>query len=134
MMALLNRLRPPQFEDSQKQEKARLLHMIIVVAVPVLSALIFISGWRENQLWTVSNFVISCLIVICVFSYISLRRGHVMTTSWAMILVSWFGMTFLAYTYSGIRDTAYLVQVVLILAAGLLLGWRVALFVTLLQL
>ncbi|MCB0037802.1 MAG: GAF domain-containing protein, partial [Anaerolineales bacterium] len=124
--------RPPQFEDPQKQETARFLYIILAVAIPLLLGLIFLSGWRENQLWTISNFVISGLIAVCILNLIFLKRGFVVATSWVMIMVSWLGMTFLAYRYSGIRDTAYLVQVVLILAAGLLLGSRVALLVTML--
>jgi len=62
-----------------------------------------------------------------------LRRGHVRLASILLVSLIWLASNGAAATSFGIRDTSFIINLSIILMAGLLLGWQASVIVTLLS-
>jgi PAS domain S-box-containing protein len=126
---------PPVFEDENKTHQAYLLNIILwaLIFVPfpyVLYAMIFMPQYMERVL---TQGLIGEATNI--FLLILLKRGRVRISAQLHVIAFWLFITGSAFTGVGVQGEAYLLGYPLvIMIAGLLLGWRMAIGVMILSL
>ena len=126
---------PPVFpEDEDKTRSAAILNVIgwsTIVIVLTILILRLIQGQDINQVEV--NFALITVSVAIVLMILLTHRGFVRAASVLLVSAVWIGLGFLTWAADGIRDVSFLGYVIPILMAGLLLGWRGALFFTLIS-
>jgi len=84
----------------------------------------------REPFWGPSVIVNFLLFILSLVLLLFVRRGYIQQVAMVLIFSSWAGMTYQAWTANGVRDTAITVYILLIMASGLVLSWRVSLLVT----
>lgn len=130
MASLKEIFRPPVFADEDQTRKANHLNAILLLtAVSTLTlAIIMVIG--SNLVFRANTIILSSLALVMLGLLAVLRRGYVRLTSYVFLIASWLGLVYMAYNAEGVRDSAYVGLVVIILATGLLVSWRAAMFFT----
>ena len=121
-------------EDEDKTRKARYANAI------ALALIVIILGYEVAARLTtgstkLSPFDLSMLAVaITIMAGLSLlRRGYVRLASILLVSLIWLASNGAAATSFGIKDTSFIINLSIILMAGLLLGWQASVIVTLLS-
>lgn len=132
MATIKDWLTPPHFEDEKLNRTARFTHYLLlasllIVLLIVISQLITNSNSRRDSLILVG------LMFLFLGAAVGLRRGHVKAASYIFVISGWSVLTVLAFIGSGIHGTAFIAYIIVILLAGLLLGWRTAIVFTILS-
>ncbi|MBK8987487.1 MAG: GAF domain-containing protein [Chloroflexi bacterium] len=130
MASLKEILRPPVFADEDKARTAAQLNAILLVTAVSLAALTLVMLVGNGLRFQLNTTILGSMVILMVALLVVLRRRHVQLASYTFLIASWFGLAYLAWQAEGVRDSAYTAFFVLILAAGLLVGWRAALFFT----
>jgi PAS domain S-box-containing protein len=128
-------LTPPVFENEEKNHSAYLLHVILwgLIIVPIPYVIYTIFSLPEVAARALIQGAASEAINI--FLFILLRRGHVRAASFLQVASFWVFFTVSAHTGVGVQGESYLLGYPLVIViAGLLLGGRAALGVTVLSL
>src|SRR5215510_638656 len=132
LRALLN---PPIFpEDEDKTRKARYTNAIALTFIII--ALGYELGIRVIRNYTglnVIDMVMIVLVVILIIGLVLLRKGFVRLTSILLVSLIWAVTGSIAASGFGVRDTSYIINLSIILMAGLLLGWQASVVVTVLS-
>jgi PAS domain-containing protein len=128
-------LSPPVFEDELKTQQAYLLNIIlwtlIVVPIPFIIYTLLVTPENLNRALTQAAFGEAVNIILLWM----LHRGSIRAASIIQVIAFWFFFTVTAATDTGVQGEAYLLGFGLVIAiAGLLLGGRGALFITILSL
>jgi GAF domain-containing protein len=128
-------LAPPIFpEDEDKTRKARYANAIsvtfIIVALGYEAAIRITRGYLGLGFIDIILFAIAILLTI---GLILLRRGFLQFTSIVLVSLIWVAINGIAASGFGIRDSSYITNLLVILMAGLLLGWQASIFVTVLS-
>ncbi len=131
MASLKKIFRPPVFADEDLSRTAVQLNAILIVTAVLLALLSLFSfvnaGMSFNRPGTI---IIGGLSLIMVGLLTVLRLGQVRLASYLFLLIGWSGLAYLNWIAEGIRDNAFVAFFIIILAAGLLIGWRAALLFT----
>ena len=121
-------------EDEDKTRKARyanaiaLALIVIILGYEVVARLT--SGSTKLGLFDLIIFA----VVITIMAGLSLlRRGYVRLASILLVSLIWLASNGAAATSFGIRDTSFIINLSIILMAGLLLGWQASVVITLLS-
>ncbi len=130
MASLKEIFRPPVFADEDQTRKASQLNAILLLTVVSILTLTVIMLFGNNLVFRANTIVLSGLVLLMAGLLVVLRWGYVRLASYVFLIASWFGLAYLAYNSEGVRDSAYIGLFVVILAAGLLVGWRAALLFT----
>ena len=118
----------PIFENQEKTRVAQILNSFVWSAISILLVIIIVRAlvWVENGYVLLLIFLAVVLILAGV--QVMIRRGYIRGASMFLVGALWVGMTYQAWQADGIRDVATIAYLVMILLAGLLLGWREGLF------
>ncbi len=119
------KIAPPVFEDEEKSRIARLLNIISLSVIALLGGLA-IANLVQEGLGTSAIGIGSVVALMFVVQFI-MRRGYVKAAGLLLVAVSWLVLTYLAWQGDGVRDTALIAYVIIILLAGLLIGWHTGL-------
>jgi len=118
-------LAPPVFAGDE--EKTRIAQMLNVI---LLSVVIFVGGFIAIRvargldpvgIQNLSN--VSLLLLMLVLLGV-MRRGFVRAASLMLVTLSWANLMYQAWLFGGVRDSAFVGGIIIILLANLLLGWR----------
>ena len=125
---------PVFLEDEDKTRKARYANAIalalIVIIVGYEVAARLVSGSSNLGIFDLAIFV----VVITIIAGLGLlRRGRVRFASILLVSLIWLASNGAAATSFGIKDTSFIINLSIILMAGLLLGWQASVIVTLLS-
>ena len=135
-MTVLRRLfAPPVFEDESKTRKAQLLYIILcgLILVPIPYVLYHVIAAPEHLTRALIQTGFGETVNV-ILLYV-LRRGQVRTASILQVTLFWFFFTVSAWTADGVHGAAYLLGYPLvILIAGVLLGGKAAMIITLVSL
>lgn len=134
MISLLEFLKPPKFDDENKDRSARLLNIIQLVTILAVSAQIivyFLSSPSDSLLDT--RFILSGLVIIVVGLNYLMRRGYVRAASLIFVSIWWIALTYLSWNANGLRDSAFVAYIVIIIMASVLIGWRASIIFTMLS-
>lgn len=135
MERVLNIIRPPVFDDDEKNRQAYLLNIIlwalVFVPIPYLVYILTTIPELSMRAWIQSLFGEA----INFFLLYLLRRGYVRTAGLIQSFAFWLFFTLTAITGYGVQDEAYIVGYPLVLLiGGLILGPRLSISITLLSL
>ena len=118
-------LTPPVFEDEEKTQTARLLHVILWTLILAVTSI------ATMGIILVPEYVIRGGLIIGSVDATSLvllgltRRGYTRLTSILLVVSLWVIVTALALTANGVHAPAITGYLILVLIAGLLLGSQV---------
>lgn len=123
--------KPPVFpEDEEKSRKAAYANSIaLAFSIAVLVFELFLRLSRQIQTLEPTDFVLIGLAITGIISWWLIRKGYVLVTSILLVALIWAGSNGIAASGYGIRDTSFIVNIVVMLIAALLLGWRAAVIV-----
>ncbi len=135
MEQVLKIIRPPVFDDEEKNRQASLLNIIlwalVLVPIPYLAYILTTLPELSARAWTQALFGEA----INFFLLYLLRRGYVQIAGLIQTFAFWLFLTLTAFTGYGVQDEAYIVGYPLvILIGGLILGPRLSVSITLLSL
>ena len=128
-------LSPPLFESEEENHQAFLLHMILwgLVIVPIPYMLYFVIFVPQEAARALYQGGIGEAINI--FLLVLLNKGYIRLASRLQVAAFWLFFTISAFTDIGVQGEAYLLGYPLVIViAGVLLGGRATLFVTLFSL
>lgn len=119
---------PPLFaNDENKTRIAGYVHLIALVfmaaivgfiAFSKISSGVFDLNWFDGILF-------SFLLAIFGISEFS-KRGYVQQAGLALVVILWLAVNGTAFYGAGVRDTSFIANFAVLLATGLLLGWKAA--------
>jgi GAF domain-containing protein len=124
---------PPVFPaDEEKTRSAAFIHAIGLSTIVIVIGLLLmrVVQRQDVNLLDVNMVLITVLLAIGSILYLT-HHGWIRAASILLVVTLWFGLTYIAWTADGIRDVTFFGYVIPILLAGLLLGWRGAIFVIL---
>lgn len=111
----------------------RILNLVLVSAIGV-NGLYIIIRLMSGESFLGAPILINFLLLLIQFGLLFVvRRGYVQQAALTLIFSAWAGMTYKAWVGDGVRDTAVIVYILIILVSVLVTGWRVSLTITLLS-
>jgi len=123
---------PPVFpDDEDKTRKARYANAIALTLIAIILG--YEIGARVIGGYTRPNVLDLILIILAIIifaGWILLKRGYLRVTSILLVVLIWAASNGLAVTGLGIRDSSYITNFSIVVMAGLLLGWRASMAVT----
>ena len=128
-------LRSPRFpEDEDKTRKARysnaiaLTFLVITILYETVYR-VFVNYWDFSLI----DLTIVGLGAICIASLVMLRRGYVYGASLLLVVLIWVLTNSIAASGYGAQDSSFITNFTIVLMAGLLLGWKASLIITVLS-
>lgn len=122
---------PPRFEnDAERTRKAEFLQYMTLTLTGVLLVLMMFNALFDHFAMGVANSILFALLLLQILAFWMNRRGYVREMSALLLLVGWVGLTWIASQIEGVRDTAVFGYIVILVAAGFLLGWRAVVLFT----
>jgi GAF domain-containing protein len=119
--------------DDEKTRSAAYLHVIVLSNIPILLLFILVRTATGAELFGVDNLILAVIIAILTFVWFLMRSGRVRPAAYLHVSTIWLASTLIALSGSGIRGTAFTSYFVVMLMAGLLLGWKPAIGFTILS-
>ncbi|MCB8946341.1 MAG: GAF domain-containing protein [Ardenticatenaceae bacterium] len=126
MVAINEFIKPPVFKNEDLSRKARQLNAILLSVSAVLLVYVLYRLSTGSRLFNTFNLTLEIMIVVMMGLRFALHRGYVQASSYALSTISWLALAYLAWDADGVRDIAFLANVIVILICSLLLGWRAA--------
>lgn len=131
---LRNFLAPPVFpHDENKTRSAYYLNIVSLVSAPMLLLLVIWRAITGVAISDLSNLLILGIVIVLGIVWATMRSGAVKLAGYISISMIWLASTLLAFTGSGIRGTGFISYFAVILLAGLLVGVRATIVVTILS-
>jgi GAF domain-containing protein len=125
---------PPIFPgDDEKTRSAYFINIIVLSNIPILLLFIIIRTATGAEPFGTANLILAAIITILTIVWFLMKNGRVRFAGYLHITTIWLASTMIALNGSGIRGTAFTSYFVVMLMAGLLLGWRPALGFTVLS-
>src|SRR5215213_7330616 len=126
---------PPLFPaDEDKTRKAKYANAIAfaftAVAIAYEAIIRFFVGYTGLSIIDV---LVMGVALICLASLVLLRKGQVWFSSVLLVVMTWAASNSISANGFGARDSSYLLNFAIILMAGLLLGWKASLFITMIS-
>lgn len=121
-------LTPPNFEDDEHKTRVALyVHWIALVFIAAI-LLVTLFGKISAGSFTLNVFDAALLGVLVLLGLIWLlsRKGRVRAASLLLVAILWVAVNGVAFLGAGVRDTSFIANFVVLIAAGLLLGWKAA--------
>jgi len=116
----------PVFEDDEKSRLARILGIILwsVVAVVGAMILIWLATGKSDELGPYAFLANGVIIVVSIGLLFLIRSGHVTPAGLIFVIFLWANITFQAFTSDGVRGSAVIIYMTIMVLAGLLVGWK----------
>ncbi|MCC6298547.1 MAG: GAF domain-containing protein [Anaerolineales bacterium] len=125
---ILRFITPPEFPNEENKSRAAgYVHWIALLFMVAIILYIVLSKAFTNT-FTLNLFdaaLIAVFLGIYTISYLS-RSGYVNLAGGLLVGILWFAVNGTAYVGAGVRDSSYIANFAVLLAAGLLLGWKAA--------
>ncbi len=124
--AIKRLLKPPVFEDEEKTRIAMILGIILwsVVAVVGTMVITWILTGRSHDLGPYAFVANSLIILFAIALLFLIRSGFVKAAGFTFVIFLWGNITFQAITSDGVRGSAAIIYLTIMVLAGLLLDWR----------
>ena len=128
-------LAPPVFpEDEEKTRSASFINAIVLTNIPVLVLFIIIRVVTgQGELFGSANIILAGILAILSVVWFLMRAGWVKVAGYLHVTTIWLASTMIALMSGGINSTTFTSYFVVMLIAGLLLGWRPAVGFTILS-
>ena len=125
-------LAPPNFAEDDKNRRATILNAMgwsTLFVVGVILVMRAVQG-QDTNLFEVNLVLIAVMVIIGLVIYLT-HRGRIRAAAMIFVTVIWIALSSVAWIADGIRDVTFIGSIIPVLMAGLLLGWRAAVLVTL---
>jgi PAS domain S-box-containing protein len=119
----------PIFADEEKTRISQFMITFSWYAICVLMLLILFRIGKLTESSLMPLIILVSVILILLFIQSIVRLGYIREASVTVIVSMWSLMTYLAWQSDGVRDTALIAYIVVILLCSLLLGWQFASFI-----
>jgi GAF domain-containing protein len=117
---------PPEYTAEDKAQTAKNLGIFLPVAIVLLGIQILLAFVQQGFQLTGFEVVVMALMLMLGGLWAMTRRGYVIAAATLLLLLTFVGMVFIASQANKIFDGAFTALVVVIVMAGVLLGWKVA--------
>ncbi|MCA9981850.1 MAG: GAF domain-containing protein, partial [Anaerolineales bacterium] len=122
----LSWLTSPQFPDETKTRQAQLLNAIVLAVIFFCTLFVAVRIATGSEVFSSFHIIILSLILFHIVAFFALRRGYVHESGLSLVVLAWLSLAYQAANDNGVRDSAYLALIAVIMVASLLLGWRLA--------
>lgn len=119
--------------NEEKTRSAWYLNVIVLSNIPILLVFIIVRTITGAEPFDVDNLILAAIIAILTAAWFLMRSGRVHLAAYLHVSTIWLASTMIALSGSGIRGTAFTSYFVVMLMAGLLLGWKPAIGFTILS-
>ncbi|HEX9388340.1 MAG TPA: hypothetical protein VF918_18590, partial [Anaerolineales bacterium] len=124
----------PNFtDDEEKTRSASYLNVIVLSSIPILLLFMIVRTVTGAKPFGTDNLILAAIIIILVIVWFLMKAGRVRLAAYLYVSTIWLASTMLALSGSGVRGTAFTSYFVVMLMAGLLLGWKPAIGFTILS-
>jgi len=120
-------------EDEEKTRSAWYLNVIVLSNIPILLLFIIVRTVGGAEPLGIDNLILAAIITILTAVWFLMKAGRVRLAAYLHVSTIWLASTMIALSGSGIRGTAFTSYFVVMLMAGLLLGWKPAIGFTILS-
>ena len=119
---------PPIFPDEEEKSRvAGFINAIVLTNIPILLLFIIIRVVTgQGELFGLANIILAGIIAILMVVWFLMRAGRVEVAGYLHVTTIWLASTMIAIMSGGINSTTFTSYFVVMLMAGLLLGWRPA--------
>ena len=126
---------PPIFTDNEEKTRiAGFINVLVLTNVPILLLFIIVRVVTgEDTLFESANLILAGIIAMLFCVWFLMRAGWVKVAGYLHVTTIWLASTIIALMSGGINSTTFSSYFVVMLMAGLLLGWRPAVGFTLLS-
>lgn len=120
--------------DEEKTRVAGFINAIVLSNIPILALFIIARvAMGASELFGTANLVLAGIIITLLVVWIFMRAGWVRLAGYLHVTTIWLASTMIAQLSGGINSTTFTSYFVVMLMAGLLLGWRPAIGFTILS-
>lgn len=119
--------------NEEKTRSAWYLNVIVLSNIPILLVFIIVRTITGAEPFDVDNLILAAIIAILTAAWFLMRSGRVRLAAYLHVSTIWLASTMIALSGSGIRGTTFTSYFVVMLMAGLLLGWKPAIGFTILS-
>lgn len=119
----------PVFPDPEKTRLAKLLNKILLAVIAIFSFTTILTPFRPEPYKDIIFTLLAILLVI--FIFIIMRRGHVKTACWLITLLAYLAICLSIFVFGGVRSS-YNSLIVVITITAILLGPKATVFMGLL--
>ena len=120
--------------DEEKTRVAGFINAIVLSNIPILALFIIARvAMGASELFGTANLVLAGIIITLSVVWIFMRAGWVRLAGYLHVTTIWLASTMIAQLSGGINSTTFTSYFVVMLMAGLLLGWRPAIGFTILS-
>ncbi|HKG52951.1 MAG TPA: GAF domain-containing protein [Anaerolineales bacterium] len=124
----------PVFSDNEeKTRSAGYLNVIVLSNIPILLLFMIVRTVTGAEPFGVDNLILAAIITILTTGWFLMKSGRVGLAAYLHVSTIWLASTMIALSGSGIRGTVFTSYFVVMLMAGLLLGWKPAIGFTILS-
>jgi len=124
----------PVFSDNEeKTRSAGYLNVIVLSNIPILLLFMIVRTATGAEPFGVDNLILAAIITILTTGWFLMKSGRVGLAAYLHVSTIWLASTIIALSGSGIRGTVFTSYFVVMLMAGLLLGWKPAIGFTILS-
>ncbi len=124
---------PPEYRAEDTAQTARNLNIILLAALALLSIRVLFAFVQQGL--ELNGFDVGVLALMLMLGglWAMTRRGHVRAAAILLLSLTFTGMVFMASQADQLFDGAFAALVVVIVMAGVLLGWKAAMIMVVLS-
>lgn len=114
-------LRPPHFDDLEQDFRAKFINgfaWIAMALIIIVTVLVAITGFTDYTVY-----VLIGLILVFALTLVLLRKKLLNLSAVTLVVLTWVGIFFQAYTADGIHDVIIIGFIATALFASILIGW-----------
>jgi len=113
-------------DDEEKSRTAFFINVLVLSNVPILLLFVIIRAATGAALFGFENLILLGISSLLISEWFLMRSGRVSLAGYLHVTTIWIASTMIALGGSGVRGTGYTSYFVVMLIAGLLLGWKPA--------
>ncbi len=115
---------PPEYTAEDKAQTGKNLNILLPVAAVLLGIRVLFAFFEQGFQLSGFEFAIIVLILLLGGLWAMARRGYVLAAATLLILLSFVSMVFIALQANKLFDGAFAALFMVIVMAGVLLGWK----------
>jgi GAF domain-containing protein len=119
--------------DEEKTRSAWYLNVIVLSNIPILLLFMTVRTATGAEPFGIDNLILVAIITILTMAWFLMKAGRVQLAAYLHVTTIWLASSMIALSGSGVRGTAFTSYFVVMLMAGLLLGWKPAIGFTILS-
>jgi GAF domain-containing protein len=115
-------LTPPQFDNDQDNFRARFINGISWTLLGLLAFSMIPQLVKTTPDFTIV--VLPSLMAVMVLALYLMHRGRLRLSGIIIVVLTWLGITFQAFTAEGVKDVIVVAYIAVALLSSIIIGWR----------